>query len=406
MGSRIVLRIVALTIVLAGVAAAATYSLEAVTPALAFGALAAVLAASALIVAGVALGRQQGVVSEQTSLAVLVDKSLVRMGRRIDEQEVKFAAARAISGRRDRKADSAVGDGAAAQLPRADTDAIEATTPRTTMDVAGSKTERAQRERHKAKFLPPTDLTTVDYEDSEKAAELTFGRDFQVALEPVVAIPAGNITAYRVFAGFSQPDGSYAHVAETPPGYWTENGPAFGEALVAGTVAIAKRHFDMVGDARLFMPVPAAVIKDERALRALAKRYSEDPTLARVATVTIRISALQSGGADMDKRVTALAKAGIPLALEFDDPAADIAALADRLDVTAILANVELFPSGDENDWLEAVMRDTDALVIATGVGNEASVIAMMDLNVGHMSGSLFAEPKRLKASEAVSAPF
>ena len=36
---------------------------------------------------------------------------------------------------------------------------------RTAIEVAGTKPEPVARERHKAKFLPPVDMTTVDYDD-------------------------------------------------------------------------------------------------------------------------------------------------------------------------------------------------------------------------------------------------
>ena len=55
-------------------------------------------------------------------------------------------------------------------------------------------------------------------------------------------------------------------------------------------------------------------------------------------------------------------------------------------------------------DWLEPLMEETGTLAVACGVRAEASVIAMMDLNVGYMCGPLFAEPKRLKAGETALA--
>ena len=76
-----------------------------------------------------------------------------------------------------------------------------------------------------------------------------------------------------------------------------------------------------------------------------------------------------------------------------------------RLDhAYTVFAEVELFPTGGQPDWSEAVVEGTEALVVATGVRTEGSVIAMMDLNVGYMCGPLFAEPKRLKAAGPVPA--
>ncbi len=398
MSSRIAIGIVALTIVLAALAAVAAYLFEAVTPALALGAVAAILAALAFIVAGVALERQQGVISEQTSLAVMLDRSLVRLGRRIDEQEVKFAAARALGAR------GRIGDDAPA-LPAADVRAMAKPAPRTAMEVADTKPEPAERERHKARFLPPADTTTVAYSGRNgKATPSEFGPDFEIALEPVVAIPSGNVTAYRVFAGFPQADGSFAHVTETPAGYWADKGAAFGEALAGAAAATAARHFDAAGDARLYMPVPQALIDDEQAAKALAQRYAGDPVMARTVIATLRASFVDRGGEAVAGRIMALTRSGATVALELDEPATGIDALASRFEAAAVLARADLFPPDSASGWLGPLMDETGALVIATGVASESDVIAIMDLNVGHMSGSLFAEPKHLKGSEATVA--
>lgn len=404
MSSRVVVGIIALTVFISAVAAVAAYFLEAVTPALALGTVAFILAVLAFVVSGIALGRQQGVISEQTSLAVLVDKSLVRMGRRIDEQEVKFAAARAVGAHRRAEVPAHDNDEAAAPLPPADAAPVEKTAPRTAIEVAGTKPEPAARERHKAKFLPAADMTTVDYDDRADEAKVKFGRDFEVMLEPIVAIPSGNVTAYRVFAGFGQTDGSYVPVAETPPGPWGDEGAAFGDALVAGTVAIAERHFDMAGDARLYMPVTAALMDDERAVRALAQRYDDNPGMARSIVATLRASLVQKGGDAMAERIAILRSAGVPVALQLDDADTDITALAKRFGATAVFADVEYLPSDGAAQWPGAVMDGTETLVVAAGVRTEASVIAMMDINIGYMCGPLFAEPKRLKAGEPVLA--
>ena len=404
MSSRVVVGIVALTVVISAIAAVAAYFFDSVTPALALGAVAAVLAVLSFIVAGIALGRQQGVVSEQTSLAVMLDKSLVRMGRRIDEQEVKFAAARAVGAHRRPAQPATDQDEAAAPMPRAETQSIEKPAPRTAIEVAETKPEPEARERHKAKFLPAADMTTVEYDRAEEETTVEFGRSFEIMLEPIVAIPSGNVAAYRVLAGFQQTDGSHAAVSETPPGNWGGSGAAFGEALVAGTAATAEQHFDVAGDAQLYMPVTAALMEDEQAIRALARRFGDDPPLARTVIPILRASLLEKGGETIAERVALLTGAGASLALQVDNPDADIAALAERIGARAVFAEVELFPSGGQPDWSEAVMEGTEALVVATGVRTEGSVIAMMDLNVGYMCGPLFAEPKRLKAAGPVPA--
>lgn len=398
--TRLALIIAVLVALLAATAALAIYFFNALSPAMAVAGIAAVLSVFAFAIAAIALVRQQSVVEEQTSLAVLLDKSLVRMGRRLEEQEVKFAAARALAARPGAQSVEPVPEPELAEAePKKER--VQLKPPRTAMEIASESGQPAKRQRHKARFMPPPAEVTVNDAVPKPAEAPVYGDHFDIMLEPIVAIPAGTIAGYRVLAGFPQADGKTATIANAPNGSWNERGSQFGEMLFSKAAAIAQRHFAGADDARLYVSVPQEMFANDTAIKALKQRYADAPALSRALVPVIAAESLSGQGAAALAKSTRLREAGASVALSLAEETGQAAELAGEIGAVAMFAPVEVFPVASQPGWLDAVQNRTDAIVVATGIRAENSVISMMDRNVGYMTGPLFAEPKRLKDDEA-----
>jgi EAL domain-containing protein (putative c-di-GMP-specific phosphodiesterase class I) len=268
--------------------------------------------------------------------------------------------------------------------------------PRTALEVA-SLAPRENGAQHRARFMPPpTDLAVSDA-SPKPVDEPVFGETFEAMLEPIVAIPAGTIAGYRVLAGFPQPDGRFHPVSELPEGAWGERASTFGDRLFARTASIATRHFEAAGDVKLYVPVPASMLSDSSSVRALRQRFADNPGLSRSLVPVIGTRTLDGLKNGATSELAAIRKSGTEIALQVEDENPDVAKSLARLGAGVVFAPADVFPVASQPGWLDPVQTQTKALVIATGIRAENSVIAMMDRNVGYMSGPLFAEPKRLK---------
>lgn len=219
-----------------------------------------------------------------------------------------------------------------------------------------------------------------------------------ISLQPIVSIAEGRTVAFDAFASVDLPGQGQEHVRRIAPGDAVDL-VEFDVAMFLASVQTARQRLGMASEqTKLHVGVSEALLLEPDALEEICKILRVHPAIARSIVISLPWSARYRS--DLLPSVRRLFDTGLVLALEHG--AEDAVAAVDlppigflKVDAAALTAIAEAshqpMTGGLADFWAHR-----RGCVIVSGVESEAQAGQLVDLGIDWMTGSLFAEPRRL----------
>lgn len=244
----------------------------------------------------------------------------------------------------------------------------------------------------------PADAETSDRNVLQAIAAAMRDDRLDISLQPIVSIAEGRTVAFDAFASVDLPGQGQEHVRRIAPGDAVDL-VEFDVAMFLASVQTARQRLGMASEqTKLHVAVSEALLLEPDALEEICKILRVHPAIARSIVISLPWSARYRS--DLLPSVRRLFDAGLVLALEHG--AEDAVAAVDlppigflKVDAAALTAIAEA-----SHQQMKGGLADFWAhrrgCVIVSGVESEAQAGQLVDLDIDWMTGSLFAEPRRL----------
>ena len=222
-----------------------------------------------------------------------------------------------------------------------------------------------------------------------------------VSLEPVVELQSSKVTAYRVHAHITNADGLSVNLRRLEGNHLGIDPTKFDMELFHAAAAAARRFPGAsADDTPLICPLGGATLSSPKDLRKIVAMMNNLPGLRSALVLEIPAAAL--GHDDiMLSGAGLLADAGLRLGVEGGLEARRFHQIAERFDIEFWSMRGADISEAETSLFTVSSGNGGEAKVIATGLGEDHEVVAMIDAGVTLVCGPRFADPKPVRAPGA-----
>jgi len=268
------------------------------------------------------------------------------------------------------------------------------------------RTEPPSPPKPAAKPAPPRKAKAKHRPSPEEVAQAIDARQFDYALQAVVALPQRRPRWYELLSRLRVGSG-----APLPPPDWIEAAqstgrlPVVDRAVLARAVPIVRRVHAGGNDVGLFCNISAETLGDAPAIREILALLDSNQDLKNALLLEVSQDAVKSMGAIEVEALRSVAERGFRLSLDqITDLSLDFAELAAH-GFRVVKVPADLMLRGFEEAGAEIHPADLASLLgrygielVATDIRTEATVLSLLDYGLKFGQGNLFSPPRPVRA--------